>query len=421
MDPLKKLVHWLEGDSQRPAALISSKLHVNKVDVTGRSLVANSKIAKNEPLITVPHSYLLNYVTILKHLEKSANWDSPINSTNYIYVPEGPIDPIYANFELSKLLQLSSFQLVSLYLVLEKQKPESYWKPFIDVLPSISELDGMPMIWALQNDPIFDLLPNSIKEHSKAQQEKFLSDYNAVQEFLLVAGLDGTSLVPQDDFLWAWVCCNSRCLYMELPEILDKQLEDNFTLVPFVDFINHAPEDHCSVSISSTKGFQVTSGSRPYGNGDQIFFSYGAHSDEFLLCEYGFMLPPCCNPCNSLDITPYILKLLKGEQSEFLKKHNYYGEYTLTSNEMSFRTEIALATLQEKDLSKILPMINGMSEGAPYKKNTNLLVEKILHKIQAASKEKQEELRRYPECYRTSLVIQAHHNINIICDAYIQY
>ncbi|KAG7697755.1 hypothetical protein KL933_002805 [Ogataea haglerorum] len=277
----------------------------------------------------------------------------------------------------------------------------------------------MPMIWALQNDPLFDLLPISIKEHSKTQQEKFLTDYRAVQEFLCDAGLDCANLVSQDDFLWAWTCCNSRCLYMELPQVLEKQLEDNFTLVPFVDFINHAPEDHCSVSMSPTKGFQVTSGSRPYNGGDQLFFNYGAHSDEFLLCEYGFMLPARCNPWNNIDITPYILALLKAEQSEFLKETGYYGEYTLTSDEVSFRTEIALATLQEKDLRKIHAMVNGLSDGAAYKKNSDLLVRKILSKILSTSIEQQEKLRRYPECYRSSLVVQAHHNINIICDAYI--
>ncbi|KAG7843300.1 hypothetical protein KL942_000396 [Ogataea angusta] len=280
----------------------------------------------------------------------------------------------------------------------------------------------MPMIWALQNDPVFDLLPISIKEHAKTQQEKFLRDYRTVQEFLSDVGLDSANPVSQDDFLWAWVCCNSRCLYMELPEILEKKLEDNLTMVPFVDFINHAPEDHCFVSISPTKGFQVTSGPRPYSGGDQIFFSYGAHSDEFLLCEYGFMLPSRCNPWNSVDITPYVLALLKAEQSEFLKEHNYYGEYTVMSDQISFRTEIALATLQVKDLSKILAIISGMSEGGAYKKNTDLLIKKILNKILTTSKERVGKLRQCSESYnRSSLAIQAHHNINIICDDYIHH
>ncbi|KAH3665888.1 hypothetical protein OGAPHI_004077 [Ogataea philodendri] len=369
IDHLKR---WLDGSTGGPSAKISPKIDAVSDPQTGRSIFATSKLATNELIITIPYSYMLNYVTILKHLECHTTWNSPAVSKSYVYVPEEPKSALYSKFDLTKTLKLSSFQLVSLYLVLESHRPESFWKPFIDVLPNLNDFDSVPLLWIVESDPVFDLLPLAIKNHAKAQHDKFLQDYEVVQTFLAEYITDAQIMVPLKEFLWAWLCCNSRCLYMELPEILDKQLEDNFTLVPFVDFINHSLDDQTQVSLSPVSGFQVTIGEHAYSPEDQIFFSYGAHNDDFLLCEYGFMLEEGKNIWNTADLTPYVESLLKPDQKKLLEEYNYNGDYTATKDEISFRTEVALVTLIEKRTSKVIDLINGLNNGSAYKKTINV-------------------------------------------------
>ncbi|KAM9886540.1 hypothetical protein OXX79_014123, partial [Metschnikowia pulcherrima] len=73
---------------------------------------------------------------------------------------------------------------------------------------------------------------------------------------------------------------------MEVPQA--KDAVDNFTMAPYVDFLNHSSEDQCGIKIDAL-GFQVFT-STSYKPGDELYFSYGPHSNEFLLCEYGFTL-----------------------------------------------------------------------------------------------------------------------------------
>jgi hypothetical protein len=167
---------------------------------------------------------------------------------------------------------------------------------------------------------------------------------------------------------------------MEIPQ--GKNNADNFTMAPYVDFINHSSEDQCRLKIDSM-GFQVITTSA-YNTKDQVFLSYGPHSNEFLLCEYGFLLPEE-NKWNDLNLSDTIISLFKPNQIEFLKKHDYYDDYTINlESGISFRTEVALAVLQEETPDKstrILSLINGYIDGAIYKKNANILLKTMLQNI----------------------------------------
>ncbi|QPG75053.1 hypothetical protein FOA43_002393 [Brettanomyces nanus] len=252
----------------------------------------------------------------------------------------------------------------------------------------------VPLTWMFSDhgSRFVEMLPSTTAKYVKSQHRQFLCDYSKVVEFI---HLYKTKLkITRSEFLWAWLACNTRCLYMELPNFLHCNVKENFTLVPYVDFLNHTLEDHCTISINS-QCFSVTTAKSHYGKSEQLFFSYGAHSDKILLCDYGFMLPYGQNRWNDLDISSIILKLLKPHQKLFLQNENYYGDYTITKDSLSFRTEIALATLQEKDntfiqlgLSKqfkcperLRKLIDGYSDGNYYKNRSEQLMEKIRRKI----------------------------------------
>jgi hypothetical protein len=61
-----------------------------------------------------------------------------------------------------------------------------------------------------------------------------------------------------------------------------------------------------------------------YGKGDPVTFPYGAHEDESLLAEYGFVLGRT-NEFNSVEVTAAVNSLMDGERLEILAEHGYKG------------------------------------------------------------------------------------------------
>lgn len=300
----------------------------------------------------------------------------------HIYVPFDNLDGdqftnIYSKLTREEILELSSFQLLSIYLTFEKQRgTNSFWKPFLDMLPSMEDFALMPIHWS---DETCKLAPDSTQKSSLKVRDRFENDYKLICDLIQTkTDLDVTTLLPRQDVLLSWLCINSRCLYMNLPT--SKNTADNFTMAPYVDFMNHSCDDHCTLKIDG-KGFQVLS-TCSYNIDDQVYLSYGPHSNDFLLCEYGFIIPG--NKWNDLDVSKYIIPLLKPEQVEFLQENDYFDNYTMTKDDISFRTQVALATLQEKDPKnsrKLSALINGINDGEVFRSHSNVLLTAILNKV----------------------------------------
>lgn len=382
------LLEWInntQDDTLKPSShsYISPKLIVKHTEGSGRGLYAADSIGSNERLVRIPPLFLLNFTTVLahitKHNDKITLTEPPYNN---IYVPQPVYDSVgrfYAELSLQMLLELLSFQLISFFLVLERSRgANSYWKPFIDMLPDISELGLAPIVWKIHNvancDLLWRMLPRSARKHADSVVARFEKDYLVVTQKIP----NSSTLICREDFLWAWMCINSRCLYMEMPQ--SKDANDNFTMAPYVDFLNHLNDDQCGIKID-TLGFHVVT-SCNYLPGEELYFSYGPHSNEFLFCEYGFSLRE--NKWNYIDISDFIVPLLRPAHVDFLKKTGYYGEYTVNSSGMSFRTEIALAVLQEgspEDSRKLKAFIDGFSDGLIYTTKLRELLNRILQKL----------------------------------------
>lgn len=386
---INALLAWMGDDptsdvtnSSKPASHVSTKLEVKDVAGSGRGLYAKASIMRNERLIRIQPSYLLNFSTVLAHITShNPNTQLPASVPQNLYVPVAKNDAVgefYSGVSIEKLLSLSSFQIVSLFLVLEKSRGlASFWKPFIDMLPEIEELYTCPFVWKVlelpHTDKLWAMLPRTTRKHSESVLARFEKDLQVVSSLV-----HETIHFSKKSFLWAWMCINSRCLYMEIPQA--KDAADNFTMAPYVDFLNHLSEDQCGIKVD-TLGFQVFT-STSYKPGDELYFSYGPHSNEFLLCEYGFTLSQ--NKWNYVDITSFISLLFKPKQVQFLKEKGYYGDYTVNSDGMSFRAEVALATLQEPEpeLSRRLnSFVEGTTDGSFYERHSNQLLNNILSKL----------------------------------------
>ncbi|KAI0463170.1 hypothetical protein LJB42_003190 [Komagataella kurtzmanii] len=390
VDKYAQLMTWLQSSNK---TFISEKLWIVDDSSTGKSIYTVQSLKTNEHLVTIPREFMLNFITILLHIEKISNktFDIPNEYRIANIASPSPEDSdynlIYQQFKGDELMDLSSYQLISMFLVIESHKKNSFWKPFIEVLALLSDFAYAPLIWLVENtnEIFFRKLPPPTQAHALAQLERFNLDYSVIINLLSTKyiNIEVERLISKREFLRMWMCCNSRCLYMELPSFLNKSKEDNFTMVPYVDFLNHSSEDGCTVKINSF-GFQVTSGLN-YPENSQLYFKYGAHSNEFLLCEYGFMFERGMNSWNYIDINEQVIALMEPHHVEFLKDQGYYNDYTVSLSDVSFRVQVALAVIQEtpEGLSskRITNFINGLTQGTSFEAKSKQMLKEILSGI----------------------------------------
>lgn len=382
-EKLSALLQWLLNDPTK--SNISDKIQVQEAQESGRGIYATEDLNAHTPIMKIDHSYLLNFTTIVANILSWNPASSPLPDTyRHIKVPplgkESQVTNFYKSLNIEELTNLSSFQIMSMFLVLEKSRgTDSWWDPFIKMLPPIDDFLTSPFLWIVQGkDELVSHLPRSTRKHATEMAKKFNNDYTAVQKLLARHNVP-SSLASHDEFLLNWMCINSRCLYMEMPQ--KKSTADNFTMAPYVDFINHSSTDQCVLKIDRS-GFSVIT-SNKYKSGEELYLSYGPHSNEFLLCEYGFYL--LNNEWNDLDITKEVIELLNEDQIEYLQENHYYGDYTINNENVSFRTEVALAVSQERDNlrvnKRLNALINGISDGSFYKRRSNLILLNILRKL----------------------------------------
>jgi hypothetical protein len=332
MTQIIKLEKWLRADN----AFISENLQVEDISGRGRSVIATGRIPTGTKIMEIPRRKLLNVQTLAGDFPKS--WSG-----------------------------LSSHQLLALYIC-TRQKSEK-WSVFFECLPTWQELSTVPLTWP--DDQVQDL-KGPVSQYVQKQKFKFESDYKAICAV-------GSPCPDRQLFLWAWLCVNSRCIYMSLG--LPK--ESNLTMAPYVDYLNHSDHGEETVKVDITAKSMTVVTTKDYEVGDEVYLSYGAHDNSFLLCEYGFILEE--NKWDSLDITEELTHLLTDHHKSVLKDLGYFGEYTVHSRGPSFRTEIALACLQEyrpiEVPRSLQALVDGFSDGQKYKVKSRAILRGILESI----------------------------------------
>jgi SET domain len=112
---------------------------------------------------------------------------------------------------------------------------------------------------------------------------------------------------------------NTRCVYY-LHDELTAHHEDNMTLAPFIDMINHSSDEN--VNVSRVDDDLEIRAIRNIEANEEIVFSYHSASSRFWICEYGFCLKD--NEYDDLDIS-FEIELLVAEKREWLKREGYWG------------------------------------------------------------------------------------------------
>ncbi|OJJ97149.1 hypothetical protein ASPACDRAFT_80639 [Aspergillus aculeatus ATCC 16872] len=129
-------------------------------------------------------------------------------------------------------------------------------------------------------------------------------------------------------FAYYWFIINSRSFYYVSPGKEEPEdWNDAIAMVPFADYFNHDDDAACEVIWTGENYlFKAT---RQYDLNEEIFMSYGSHSNDFLFVEYGFFLPT--NPSDSIYLDDIIFQDLTIEQKKDLIGQDLFGNFELTS------------------------------------------------------------------------------------------
>jgi hypothetical protein len=186
--------------------------------------------------------------------------------------------------------------------------------------------------------------------------------------------------IKYEDYLHAWCLVNTRTFYYTSPLTSKKHpppknVDDCMALLPFGDYFNHSSHPTASASFSKT-GYTFSTIS-PIKKGEEIYISYGSHSNDFLLAEYGFVMDE--NEDDSISLDPQIIPLLSQSQKANLEEERFLGNYVLdtTSKEVCYRTQVALRIICLKE-AKWRRFVNGTDDGGKDQKTIDELLVKVL-------------------------------------------
>ncbi|KAK2743410.1 hypothetical protein FQN57_004875 [Myotisia sp. PD_48] len=138
------------------------------------------------------------------------------------------------------------------------------------------------------------------------------------------------------DYIYYWLIINTRCFYY-LPDGAPQPEDRNdaMALCPFADYFNHSDTPGCRASfVDGEYRFETTR-----YHGEEILVSYGTHTTDTLFVEYGFV--PERNKWDCLYLDNIIFDDLTTQQRNLLRSENYLGNYHMTADVTSYRTEVA--------------------------------------------------------------------------------
>lgn len=227
------------------------------------------------------------------------------------------------------------------------------YKPWHSILPSYSEFqESISICWpvALQK-----LLPPMAKIILGKQQKKIQTDWSSAS--------NAFPCLTFEKFLYSWLLINTRTFYFVSPSSCGvhrpfPKRDDCMALNPFSDCFNHNPCPSASVKVTES-AFTITS-TRDIDLGEEVTISYGNHSNDFLLAEYGFVVDE--NPWDEVLLDDYILPLLDTAQKTELESVGFLGNYLLDRNNVCHRTEVVLRVLC-LPLQRWRRFVHGLDDG----------------------------------------------------------
>ncbi|KAG7290819.1 hypothetical protein NEMBOFW57_000823 [Staphylotrichum longicolle] len=245
-----------------------------------------------------------------------------------------PIDSIRSLHSIPKYItwklppDMCIHGLLAAELAVDQMRDSIAWR---DVLPTLADFEaGLPFMW---HEDLQRLLPSAARDILLKQQRDFHRDWSLFTK----AFPD----VPRDEYLVSWFRISTRTFSYETPQMETYPWHDRLALVPVADLFNHA-DGGCKVSYSPD-GFEVCA-DRAYAAGQEVHISYGAHSNDFLLAEYGFVMAE--NRWDKVCLDDVILPKLGAAQRAQLEEKGLLGPFLLDAESLGCnKTQAALRLL----------------------------------------------------------------------------
>ncbi|KAK5264282.1 hypothetical protein LTR96_010299 [Exophiala xenobiotica] len=267
----------------------------------GLGIVAEKNIEPGEVLMTIPMSVVRRAETVPKSISKSIQKSSPCSNNG----------------------------LLAAELAQDQSDNYALWR---ESLPTIEDLqEAMPVMWEPE---LCQLIPPKAKTILLKQQRRIGQDWDAIT----AANLE----IPMHLYQYYWLLINTRTFYYTPPrrETPPTDPDECLAIVPYGDYFNHS-DAGCKVSYTRSQYSVVAD--RPYNKGEEVFVSYGAHSNDLLLAEYGFILED--NQWDEATLDEVVIPLFTEGQSEALTNEGYFANFNLDKEGACYRTKVALRLL----------------------------------------------------------------------------
>lgn len=265
-----------------------------------------------------------------------------------------------------KLPKVSVHAVLAADLALDESDKYSKWNA---VLPTREDVKTMPLLW---NAKLQDFLPRRGQEILAKQESKFKHHWEIVSKAF--------PSLTEEVYKYAWLLVNTRTFYYTDKKTEKLPKDDHMVLQPVADLFNHA-DTGCGVAYD-TDGFTFTS-KRAYAVGEEIHISYGGHSNDFLLVEYGFILGE--NRWDEVRIDEVILPELTNAQKEQLEYVSFLGNYVLDARDVCHRTQVALRIMC-LPLGEWQDFVDGADDSTTKQAKVDQLLVKLLKKYEKTIK-----------------------------------
>ena len=307
------LVSWLlEGGSIFP------KLQMRFYSEDYRGVHSTSFIHKDDLILFIPKSHIIT-------LEMAKS--SPIGSK----MVEADLD-----------LLSPKHSYLSTFVLQEKLKPESFWQPYLEILPQ--KFRNFPIFFTedekewLKGSPFLDQVNEKIDD--------IQVDYNTI-----CAAVPEYSQFSVEEFSKIRMAVSSRIFGMQI----DGVKTDGF--VPYADMLNHRRPRQTSWNYDQEKGGFVIDALEDIGRGDEVLDSYGKKCNSRFLLNYGFI-----NRNN--DANEYPFKVVLNEEDElFNTKKSLIGASVQTFRlqadltEQAFEEFLGVMRFSELDDKASIPQL----------------------------------------------------------------
>lgn len=246
MQATDRLERWL-----RDGGAVLSRVELQSYSKEHRGVHASNDIASAEDIVFVPVSHIMT-----TQVAKA----SPIG---------------HQLMEQQHLLR-SKHTYLACYLLVERERPDSFWKPYMEALPQT--YSNMPINFTPEEKQWLKGSMCLDKMHERVTSLE--AEYTAVCS-IVPSFQQRFSMV---DFSWARHVVITRIFGMVIRGTKTEGL------VPYADLLNHKRPRDTRWAYEDARGGFVITALRPIAKGEQVFDSYGSKCNHRFFVNYGFAL-----------------------------------------------------------------------------------------------------------------------------------